>query len=88
MIDVNKIIDEAVIGLASDDARDGVEQIYELAILYKSAGMPVSAFADICGYIENEAIYMSDEAFVKEKISIALAKVREQKRGFILKVTH
>ena len=82
--DINNIIDQAIIGLASDDVRDGVEQIHELAIMYKSAGIPVDSFIDICGYIENEAIALSDEHFVKEKISIALAKVREGKRGVIL----
>ena len=83
--DINNIIDQAVIGLASDDARDGVDQLYELAIAYKSAGIPAKSFVDICGYIENQAIALSDESFVKEKISIALAKVREQKRGHILR---
>ena len=86
--DMNNIIDQAVIGLASDDARDGVDQIYELAIAYKSAGLPVASFVDICGYIENQAIGMSDEHFVKEKISIALAKVREGKRSMIIQVAH
>jgi len=84
--DINNIVDEAIVGLASDDIRDGIDQLYELAITYKSAGIPVSAFADICGYIESQAIAMSDEHFVKEKISIALAKVREEKRGKILKL--
>ena len=83
--DINNIIDQAIIGLASDDVRDGIEQIYELATMYKSAGIPVESFIDICGYIENEAIALSDEHFVKEKISIALRKVREGKRGVILR---
>ena len=85
MIDVNKIIDEAIIGLAGDSPTDGIDQIYELAVLYKSAGMPASAFIDICGYIENEAIGLSEEKFVNEKIYIALKKVREMKRGRILR---
>lgn len=84
-VDINNIIDQAVIGLASDDARDGVDQLYELAIQYKSAGLPSSSFADICGYIENQAIAMSDEHFVKEKISIALRKVRESKGRHIMR---
>lgn len=87
-VDINNIIDQSIIGLASDDARDGIEQIYELATMYKSAGIPVESFLDICGYIENEAIGLSDEHFVKEKISIALRKVREGKRGVILRSAH
>ena len=86
--DINGIIDDAIIGLASDDVRDGIDQMYELAIAYKSAGVPRQSFLDICQYIEKQAIAQSDEMFVLEKISIALRQVREGRGVIITGIPH
>jgi len=83
-MDINKLIDETIAELADDRVDAGVENLYELAIIWKSAGLPRESFADICGYIEQEAAKKSDETFVQIKIQNALIKIREQKHGIIL----
>ena len=84
MIDIDKLIDDCIDELADDRVDAGVENLYELAILWKSAGLDRDSFADICGYIENQATEKSDETFVQMKIHNALVRVREQKHGKIL----
>ena len=86
MRDINNVIDEAICFLADDRVDAGIDNLYELAIMYKSAGIPATSFVDICSYIEQQAIAKSDEQFVKQKINIALTKIRGQKRGAILRV--
>jgi len=83
-MDINKLIDETIDQLADDRVDSGVECLYELAIIWKSAGLTREDFADICGYIEMEATKKSDETFVQIKIQNALIKIREQKHGIIL----
>ena len=84
-IDVNRLIDETIDQLADDRVDSGVEALYELAILWKSAGAPKEAFIDICSYIEQEATEKSDETFVQMKIQQALIKIREQRHGVIVR---
>jgi len=83
-MDINKLIDETIAELADDRVEAGVENLYELAIIWKSAGLSRESFADICGYIEQEAAKKSEETFVQIKIRNALVKIREQKHGKIL----
>ncbi len=81
---IDQIIDGAIEALSDDRIDTGVENLYELAILWKSAGMDAASFSDICGYIEREAAAKSDETFVQVKIQNALIRIREQKHGKIL----
>ena len=83
-MDIDKLIDDTIDELSDDRVDAGVENLYELAIIWKSAGMSRDSFADICGYIEYEAAKKSDETFVQIKIQNALIKIREQKHGIIL----
>jgi len=83
-MDINKLIDETIDELADDRVDAGVENLYELAIIWKSAGLPRESFADICGYIEQEAAKKSEEYFISIKIRDALVKIREQKHGIII----
>ncbi len=85
---VDKLIDDAIEALSDDRVDAGVENLYELAILWKSAGMDAASFSDICGYIEREAAAKSDETFVQVKIQNALIRIREQKHGKIVRVSH
>ena len=83
-MDVDKLIDDCIDQLADDRVDAGVEALYELAILWKSAGFSRDDFAEICSYIEQQAAAKSDETFVQLKIQNALIKIREQKRGRII----
>jgi len=83
-VDIDKLIDDTIDELSDDRVDAGVENLYELAIIWKSAGLTREDFADICGYIEQEATKKSDETFVQIKIQNALIKIREQKHGIIL----
>ena len=80
----DKLIQECIDQLADDRVDSGVEALYELAIMWKSAGVPRQSFIDMCGYIEKSAANKSDETFVQMKIHNALVRVREQKNGSIL----
>lgn len=81
---IDDLISECIDQLADDRVDSGVEALYELAGKWKSAGLPVESWRDICQYIEQEAIKKSDETFVQMKIGNALTKIREQKHGKIL----
>ena len=81
---VDKLIQECINQLADDRVDAGVEALYELAIIWKSAGLPASSWRDICGYIEQSAIKKSDETFVQMKIHNALVRIREKKSGRIV----
>jgi hypothetical protein len=83
---VDKLISECIDQLADDRVDSGVEALYELAGYWKSAGLPVQSWRDICGYIEQSAIKKSDENFVQMKIHNALVKIREQKHGKIVRL--
>ena len=81
---IDDLIEDCISQLADDRVDAGVEAMYELAIYWKSAGLPVSSWVDICGYIEASAAKKSDETFVQMKIANALTRVREKKSGKIL----
>ena len=78
------MISDCIDELSDDRVDAGVENLYELAIMWKSAGLTRESFADICGYIEKQAAAKSDETFVQIKIQNALVRIREQKRGRII----
>lgn len=80
----DSLIQECIDQLADDRVDSGVEALYELATMWKSAGATRASFADICSYIEREAADKSDETFIQVKIANALTRVREQKSGSIL----
>jgi len=77
----DKLIQECIDQLADDRVDAGVEALYELATMWKSAGVSRDSFGDICSYIEKEATKKSDETFVQMKIHNALIRVREKKSG-------
>lgn len=80
----NKMIDEAIDQLSDDRVDSGINILYKLAELFKSAGASRESFAEICAYIEREAIERTDEAFIEMKINAALKKARESKHGLII----
>ena len=80
----DQLIQDCIEQLADDRVDGGVEALYELAIMYKTAGAPRESFVDICQYIEQEATELSEETFVQMKIQNALVRIRESKRGIIL----
>ena len=81
---IDLLIEECIDQLADDRVDAGVEALYELAGYWKSAGLPVSSWVDICQYIEQMASEKSDETFVQMKIGNALTRVRERKHGKIV----
>ena len=83
-MDIDKLIDDCIDELSDDRVDAGVENLYHLAIIWKSAGLTRESFADICGYIEKQAAAKSDETFVQIKIQNALIRIREQKHGKII----
>jgi len=78
------MIDEAIDQLSDDRVDSGINILYKLAELFKSAGASRESFAEICAYIEREAIERTDEAFIEMKINAALKKARESKHGLII----
>ena len=77
----DKLIQECIDQLADDRVDSGVEALYELATMWKSAGVSRDSFAEICSYIEQSAAKKSEETFVQMKIHNALVRVREKKNG-------
>ncbi|MCK5236098.1 MAG: hypothetical protein KAR06_03850 [Deltaproteobacteria bacterium] len=81
---IDDMISDCIDELSDDRVDAGVETLYELAIMWKTAGLTREDFAEICGYIEKQAAKKSEETFVQIKIRNALVKIREQKHGKIL----
>lgn len=81
---IDDMISDCIDELSDDRVDAGVETLYELAIMWKSAGLPRDTWVNICGYIEKQAAAKSDETFVQTKIHSALVRIREQKHGKIL----
>jgi len=83
--DINLLIDNCIRDLAGDSIHDGVDGLYELAGLFKSAGYTSQEWGNVCQYIEEEAAAISDEVFINMKINAALKMARERKNGAIIK---
>jgi len=84
----DKLIQECIDQLADDRVDSGVEALYELASMWKTAGIGRDSFVDMCSYIEQSAAKKSDSHFVSMKIHNALVKVREQKNGSVIARVH
>ena len=70
-------IQDCIMQLAGDSVNDGVDLLKEIAIKCKTAGMNRNGFVSLCLYIEQEAIKLSEEAFVQMKIRSALQQDRK-----------
>ena len=78
-IDINKMIDDAILALSSDRVMDGVGELMELAIVWARAGMKQSSFNDLRQYIIQEASERTDRLFIQEKIRMAEKALRESR---------
>lgn len=84
----DRLIQQCIDELADDRVDSGVEALYELASMWKTAGIGRESFVDMCGYIEQSAAKKSDSHFVSMKINAALIKIREQKSGSVIVGVH
>ncbi len=88
MNDINVMIDDCISNIASDGINEGVEQLYDLASKFKTAGATAKSFMEICTYIEREAVKKSDQHFVSIKLQSAMRMIREKKTGKIIVSVH
>ena len=64
---VNKTIDEAVKELSIENFKQARQAIAELADMYKTAGSTAQDFANLCKYIEDEAVKKSGDPLLSTK---------------------
>lgn len=79
IVDINKLIDDAIEALVDDDVNKGADQLYELAVHFSRGGMTQKSFEDLRGYIIQEAERKTDAHFVREKLKIAERKLYERR---------
>jgi len=84
---IDKLIDDCITELCSDDVTKGGECLQELAQYWAKAGLTQKSFLDMREYIILSAERKTDKAFIREKLSNSERVLREKRTGSII-ITH
>lgn len=77
--DINDMIDDAIKALIDDDVRQGADILFELAVCFHGAGLPIETFYDIRRYIVEQAISKTDALFINEKLKLIERENRDRR---------
>ena len=77
--DINDIIDDCITALSDGNIESGADQLYELALCFARAGLPIQTFYDIRRYVINGATDRTDEHFMKEKLIVMERRNRDRR---------
>lgn len=79
--DIDKLMEECITELSSDDIRKGGESLQELARYWAKASLTLKSFLDMRIYIIEQAKLKTDALFIEEKLKIHEQTLREQRTG-------
>ncbi len=76
---IDRLFDECVDKLSSDNINEGVEALIELAHFWAKAGLPYKSFIEIKTHLIEEASKRTDTLFIQEKINLAEKAAHERR---------
>ena len=85
---IDKLVDECIGELVNDDVTKGAESLQELARYWAEAGLSLKSFLDMRIFIINQAKEKTDAAFIDEKLQLAESRLREERAGSPIIITH
>jgi len=86
--DIDKLIEECIDSLASDNIHQGGESLQELARYWAKAGLQLNSFMDMRTYIIEMAKKRTDALFIDEKLRLSEISLREKRTGSIIIIQH
>ncbi len=78
---LDKLIDECIDNVASDDINSGAESLFELAGVWAKAGMPLTSFQDMRKFIIDQAKERTDSHFIDTKLKLAERKAQNERNN-------
>ncbi len=86
---IDRLFDECVDKLSSDNINEGVEALEELAHYWAKADLPYNSFIEIKTHLIEEARKRTDTLFIQEKINLAEKAAYERRNsGNRIIITH